>query len=337
MKHFTKYLFLTFFFLSTGTKIDLPGEHIDYAPLHGETLSCMMPVRDARRVKQYHTGYHYQILREFVKNQHCSLNLLPLPFDSTSVWEALYNKEVRIIVFDSNRDTIPEYIENQIVIGPSLNDQGHVWVFLKDDFEVMQAMHTWFSSFKYTERYSDINQRFYMVGTHSPYDEIIKSQSKVIGWDWRLVSALIHQESGFRMNVTSPKGAAGLMQVLQSTAEKYGTSSYNLYDPEENIKAGTLFLQDLTKLFSDSLLVDSEKIKFVLAAYNAGSEQIRICREFAAYKGKNPNLWSDVADVIPLMREDEYEHLFSRRFLGDETIRYVKEVLAKYERYCEYL
>ena len=328
---------LTLIFLLVGAKTHLPGEHLSYASLNGETLTYSLAIRDAHRKKHYHAGYHYQILKEFAHDQECFMEFMPVLPDSTSIWDALMSKEIRIAVIDPNRDTMPPFLEEYLILGPSLNSKGHVWVFSKDDFEAIQVMRLWFSSFKHTSVYANIALKFYMNSAYSPYDEIIKKQSKTIGWDWRLMAALIHQESTFRMNATSPKGAAGLMQVMRGTAEKYGVSYNELYDPQENIKAGTLFLQELSRQFSDSLVSKSEQIKFILAAYNAGPEQLKNCRDFAALQGKDPDVWNDVAQVIPLMRTNEFAHLFPRTFRGDETINFVEEVLAQYEWYCAFL
>jgi len=337
---------ITLIFLSLGTNARLPDENRNYAPLNNDTLSCLIIPSDAHRRHQYQTGYHYHILQEFAKDQNCFLRLTLLP-DSVSVWEALFDQMVRVVVLDATRDTVPENMEELVIAGPSLNAKDHVWVYLKEDFEVMQAMYAWFNSFKHTEKYAHITDRFYrskgerlsdpVGGIISPYDDAIKKHSKAIGWDWRLLAALIYQESNFHMNVTSVKGAVGLMQVKPSTAERYGVAAKGLYDPDENVRAGSLFLQELSRFYRDSLISDAERIKFVLAAYNAGPEQLKECRYFALAQGKDPNVWSEVAEVIPLMREDKYVHLVSRRFKGEETIRYVEEVMGRYERYCEFL
>jgi len=338
---------LTLVFLSLGTKARHPDEPRHYTPLHNDTLSCLIMPGDILRKKQFPVGYHYQILKEFVQDQHSTLLLTTLP-DSATVWEALLNKTVQVAVLNATRDTIPEEMEDLVIAGPPLNTKDHVWVYLKEDFELMQAMQTWFNSFKHTPQYANITSRFYTHdvfrhsdpagGMLSPYDELIKKYSPSVGWDWRLLAALIYQESNFRMNATSSKGAVGLMQMKQSTAEKYGIQSKSqLYDPEVNIKAGTLYLKEISRQLSDSLLVDAEQIKFILASYNAGPEQVKNCRNFAQLQGKDPNVWSDVVEAIPLMQRNEYAHLIARRFKGDETIRYVDEVMERYERYCEFL
>ena len=334
---------LTLIFLSLGIKARLPDEYLDYTPLYNNTLSCLIIPSDIPERDTYSAGYHYQILSEFVKEQNGSLHLTSLP-DSISVWEALLNQMARVVVWDAALDTIPEYMGDCVTVSHPLNSKGHVWLYLKEDFEMMQAMNRWFHSFKHTEQFARITYKFHANreirnsdsagGVLSLHDDAIKRYSKTIGWDWRMMAALIYQESTFQLDVISPKGAIGLMQVLPGTAEKFGVDPKELYDPEENIKAGTLFLREISRQFRDTLISDAELTKFILAAYNAGPEQIKDCRNFAAMLDKDPDVWSEVADVIPLMRENDYAHLVKRRFRGDETIRFVEEVLARYEWYC---
>lgn len=89
--------------------------------------------------------------------------------------------------------------------------------------------------------------------------------------DWRLVLSLIKAESGFRADATSNAGACGLMQILPSTAEfiarKNGIEDYDLYDAQDNIRLGCLYLQYLEGRFADRTAV--------LAAYNAGEGTVR--------------------------------------------------------------
>jgi len=336
---------LTLIFLSLGTIAPLPGENHHFVPFQNDTLSCLiLPEGKVFRKKQFPIGYHYQILKEFVVERNSALHQVQLP-DSISVWEALRNKMVRMVVLDASRDTIPEDIAEFAIIGLPLNAKGHIWVYPIEEFELMKEMYTWYNSFKHNSIYSDIAHRFYFDGGKnngylagkplSPYDDLIRKYSKTIGWDWRLLASLIFVESNFRMNITSPRGAIGLMQVMPATARNFGIEEDSqLYDPEVNIEVGTLLIKEISRQLRDSLLTDAEQLKFVLAAYNSGYTQVMDCRNFAEIKGKNPNSWQDVAEAIPWMREPENAHLVMRSFKGGETIRYVEEVLSLYERYC---
>lgn len=76
-----------------------------------------------------------------------------------------------------------------------------------------------------------------------------------------LIHAVISAESGYNPLARSPKGAAGLMQLMPATAQRYGVQ--NPLDPKQNIKGGAAYLRDLLKLFGNNL-------QLAIAAYNAG-------------------------------------------------------------------
>ena len=173
------------------------------------------------------------------------------------------------------------------------------------------------------------------TGRISPYDDIVKRQSRLLGWDWRLLSAVIFKESRFSMGARSRRGAVGLMQVKPSTAAVYGIS--DLFSPEENIKAGTMFLQQIQKRYIAMGFDSVNVVKFTLAAYNAGESRIEDCINFTLDQGGNFTDWEAVARTIPQMADPEYyedaEYLRHGKFNGSETISYVKDVLSKYEEY----
>lgn len=95
-----------------------------------------------------------------------------------------------------------------------------------------------------------------------PYAGQIESAARVSSLDPALVHALISVESGHRQDALSPKGAIGLMQLMPGTALRYGVRAAGK-SPEENLRAGTLYLRDLLNMFEN-------RLDLALAAYNAG-------------------------------------------------------------------
>lgn len=80
-----------------------------------------------------------------------------------------------------------------------------------------------------------------------------------------LVHAIIKAESNYNPNALSPKGALGLMQLMQATALRYGV--IDRANPTENIRAGVSYLKDLLKMFNGD-------VKLAIAAYNAGENAV---------------------------------------------------------------
>jgi soluble lytic murein transglycosylase-like protein len=97
------------------------------------------------------------------------------------------------------------------------------------------------------------------------YDQAIAGAAKANTIQAALVRAVIVVESGFNPHAVSKRGAVGLMQLLPATARRYGVQ--DIYDPEQNIRAGTRYLSDLLTRFDSNL-------ELALAAYNAGEEAV---------------------------------------------------------------
>jgi soluble lytic murein transglycosylase-like protein len=93
------------------------------------------------------------------------------------------------------------------------------------------------------------------------------------GIDPELVMAVIRAESGFNSAAVSNKNAQGLMQLIPETAARFGVN--DSWDPVQNIKGGTAYLQWLMRHFDG-------KVDLVLAAYNAGEGAVE------RYKGIPP-------------------------------------------------
>jgi Transglycosylase SLT domain len=94
---------------------------------------------------------------------------------------------------------------------------------------------------------------------------IIDRVSKRYEVDPRLVHAMIRVESNYDPAAVSSKGAMGLMQLIPSTAERFGVE--NPFDPKQNIQGGVSYLKYLLDLFGGNLSLS-------LAAYNAGEETV---------------------------------------------------------------
>jgi soluble lytic murein transglycosylase-like protein len=92
-------------------------------------------------------------------------------------------------------------------------------------------------------------------------DNLLIQSGKNNGVDPLLLYSVMHQESSFKSRAISPKGARGLMQLMPGTAARFGVR--NIFDPQQNIEAGTRYLRFLLDRFEGDL-------KLALAGYNAG-------------------------------------------------------------------
>lgn len=99
----------------------------------------------------------------------------------------------------------------------------------------------------------------------TPYDTIITAAALRHRLDEKLISSVIAAESNFNPRAISPRNARGLMQLMPDTARRLGVT--DIFDPEQNINAGTRYLRELLDRYDGDLTL-------ALAAYNAGPERI---------------------------------------------------------------
>ena len=130
-----------------------------------------------------------------------------------------------------------------------------------------------------------------------------------------LIHAIIRQESRFNTRVTSPKGAKGLMQILDGTAKLVakasGGKAGNLYDPKTNIALGEGYLKQLLQRYNGSLIL-------TLSAYNAGPGRAdKWAQKFGSPGDKSGFEAVEWISMIPFK----------------ETRHYVERVLENYWRY----
>jgi soluble lytic murein transglycosylase-like protein len=99
----------------------------------------------------------------------------------------------------------------------------------------------------------------------APFRELIEAAAARYVVDADLITSVIAAESNFDPKAISRRNARGLMQLLPETAARLGVQ--NIFDPRENIDAGTRYLHDLLLLYKNDLAL-------ALAAYNAGPQRV---------------------------------------------------------------
>ncbi len=175
---------------------------------------------------------------------------------------------------------------------------------------------------------------------------LIKKYSKIYGFDWRLILAVIKQESSFNHDAISPKGAYGFLQIMPETGEELVLNVSHIYDfrtPEQNIIAGIHYLSTQFNRFYSKGMDSTECLKLALAAYNAGPGRVLDAQHLAIYLSEDPNRWETIKTLLPLLSKKYYTfHKYvweSGRprsgYFGSyyETINYVEKVWRNYEIY----
>lgn len=175
-------------------------------------------------------------------------------------------------------------------------------------------------------------------GEHiSPYDAYFKEEAKAIGWDWRLMAALSFQESRFDSLAVSSHGAFGVMQLMPSSAAHYGCDTNDRV--KGNIHAAALILQKLDERYSQKIKNKNERIKFILASYNAGAGHVLDAMQIARKLNQPDTIWDgSVENTILLKSQHEYytmEGVKNGYCRCQEPYHFVYRVLGFYDHFKE--
>ncbi|MGL5226090.1 MAG: membrane-bound lytic murein transglycosylase MltF [Aeromonas sp.] len=190
---------------------------------------------------------------------------------------------------------------------------------------------------KLDEKYFGHVQNFDFVDTRTflkraksllpKYQTLFQTYAKDI--DWRLLAAISYQESHWDPQARSYTGVRGMMMLTEPTAKAMGVN--DRLHPEESIKGGAQYLAQLMEKVPDSVPRD-EKVWFALAAYNLGYGHMIDARRLTKNLGKNPDAWSDVKEVLPLLQQARWHSKMRFGYArGSEARNYVNNVRQYYQ------
>ncbi len=149
------------------------------------------------------------------------------------------------------------------------------------------------------------------------------------GIEWRLLAAIAYQESQWDPAATSATGVRGLMQITEDTARHLGLS--NLMDPAQSVVAAARYLRDL-KAKLPARIHEPDRTWLALAAFNIGLGHLEDARILARKQKLNPDLWSDVKKVLPLLALPEYyQHAKLGYARGGMPVAFVDRVRGYYD------
>ena len=172
------------------------------------------------------------------------------------------------------------------------------------------------------------------------YRPVIQKHAATHQLDWRLITALIVQESGFNKYAVSPAGAKGLMQLMPKTAKELGVT--DPFEAHESIAGATRYLRNLYDLYPESS--HPNRARIALASYNGGRGHIKDAQKIAEHREGEPHQWESIRITLGLLTEKDTElhsevweagvppHGYFRGY--QETRQYVKRVMRYYDRLC---
>jgi membrane-bound lytic murein transglycosylase F len=172
-----------------------------------------------------------------------------------------------------------------------------------------------------------IHRRIY---THLPlYQEMFERAATEFEFDWRLLAAVAYQESHWDKQAISSTGVKGLMMLTKGTAKDMGVT--NREDPSQSIYAGSKYLSSIRKRLPDRIN-EPDRTWLALAAYNVGLGHLEDARILTERDGKNPDLWLDVKQYLPLLAKQKwYSQTRYGYARGGEPVRYIENIQRYYD------
>jgi membrane-bound lytic murein transglycosylase MltF len=153
--------------------------------------------------------------------------------------------------------------------------------------------------------------------TLTRYTPLFQKYGEMYDIDWLLIAAQSFQESRFDPDARSRIGAQGLMQLLPSTAKDMGIA--DISTPENNVHAGVKYLRwVMDRYFSEGDINDDDRVRFALAAYNAGPANIRRSRTSTTQLGYDASRWFNHSELGTMQR------------VGIEPVYYVRNINKYY-------
>ena len=277
-----------------------------------------------------HLGFQYLLCLRFAQHLGVSLRMETCR-DTTEMLSRLHDGDADLVCYP-------------------LSKEGCGWLVDPEKVELQKALKKWYKP-QYAGQVREQEQRLLATptvqrrvyapmlnrqgGIISHYDPYFQRYAPRIRWDWRLLAAQCYQESCFDPQARSWAGAQGLMQIMPATADHLGLPRTELTHPERNIEAAVRYIAELQQSFSD-VPVPSERIKFVLAAYNGGGFHIRDAMALARKHGRDPYHWRNVETFVLGLQQPQYYNdpvVRNGYMRGSETVDYVRKIHDRWNSY----
>ncbi len=256
-------------------------------------------------------------------------------------------RKIKYTVADSNIALLNRRYYPDIRIGIPIEEKENLgWATRKGDKRFLSEMNRFLKMAEKTGIQGKIYEKYYgtveifdyfdlkkfheRIDTRLPkYEALIKKEAAKYGFDWRMIAAVIYQESHYNADAISRTGVRGLMQVTLDTAREMEIK--NRRNPAQSIKAGIKYLDVLYNRFDD-IKNKHQRLLFALASYNIGYGHVRDAQKLAEERGLDKNSWASLKQVLPLLAVRKFykttEHGYAR---GREPVKYVEQILSYYD------
>jgi membrane-bound lytic murein transglycosylase F len=269
-----------------------------------------------------------------------------MELSTEQVLERVWQGAVDCAVADSNIVSLNRrYMPELVVAFPVAEIEELAWALPADAHDLKQSMEEWFgsvdellSTILYGRYYAHVEIFDYVdtarfkrrIQKRLPYyRDIFEEAGEIYNIDWKLLAAMAYQESHWDPLARSPTGVRGMMMLTLRTAGQLGID--DRVDIRESIMGGARYFNDLRGRLPEEI-VEPDRTWVAMAAYNVGMGHIYDARKVARELDKDPNLWVEFREVLPLLSQPQYyEDLRYGYARGTEPVRYVRRIRNYYD------
>ncbi len=262
--------------------------------------------------------------------------------NTENLLEQVWKKELECTIADSNIVAINRRYFPELSVRFDLGKpQSLAWILPVNAPRLREKIKAWYQVIANNGELSELKEKYYgyievfdYVDTRTltrrikrvlpKFRPMFEQAGQRYGIDWTLLAAQSYQESHWNPRAKSPTGVRGIMMLTLTTAKEMGIKSR--LNAKDNIMGGARYLSKMQKRLPKSI-TGHDREWMALAAYNVGFGHMRDAFVLARRLEKNPDLWTDVSSVLPLLGQKKHyrtlRHGYAR---GWEPVRYVKRI-----------
>ncbi|MBL4711020.1 MAG: membrane-bound lytic murein transglycosylase MltF [Gammaproteobacteria bacterium] len=268
--------------------------------------------------------------------------------ESEELLQMVSDNIIEYTIADSNEVSLNQrFLINLRVAFDISEPQSLAWALPKtEDMSLYLAVEKFFDKIKnngvltkliernygHLDNFNYVGTKIYMrhieqrLPTFREYFEKAAAEESV---DWRLIAAMGYQESHWDPNAVSPTGVRGLMMLTQKTAKELGIK--DRLNPESSITGGARYFKKTHDRINKNV-TEPDRTWMAMAAYNVGYAHLQDARKITRKLGKNPHLWVDVKQALPLLAKKKwYKDTRYGYARGWEPVRYVENIRSYYD------
>ena len=262
--------------------------------------------------------------------------------NTENLLERVWEKELECTIADSNIVAINRRYFPELSVRFDLGEpESLAWILPLDAPRLRKKIEDWYQVIDNNGELAELKEKYYgyievfdYVDTRAltrrikrvlpKFRPMFEEAEKRYGIDWTLLAAQSYQESHWNPRAKSPTGVRGIMMLTLTTAKEMGIKSR--LNAKDNIMGGAKYLSKMQKRLPETI-TGHDREWMALAAYNVGFGHMRDAFVLAERLEKNPDIWTDVSTVLPLLGQKKYyrtlKHGYAR---GWEPVRYVKRI-----------